>query len=79
MKELRKSIDDVDKNIVLLLAERLSLARRISEFKKERGIPLFQPKREKEILVKITELAKEKGLREDYVKGLFSRMIEESK
>ena len=58
MKELRKKINEIDGEIIQLLAKRLALSPGISQWKKEKNLSIQDKKREKEI---IKELKKEAG------------------
>jgi chorismate mutase/prephenate dehydratase len=46
---LRQGIDDIDNQIVSLLRERARIARKVGEFKKDRGLPFHVISREQEI------------------------------
>ena len=51
----RNKIDEIDDNIVKLLMERFAVVKDIAEYKKERGLDVFQQAREAEILKKISD------------------------
>jgi len=70
LSEIRRDIDQIDQKIVKLLAERLTKAVQIANYKKERQIAQFQPTREKQLLAQKREIAKELGLNEDFVEEL---------
>lgn len=55
VKTLRERVDEVDSELVRLLNERAQLVREMGAYKQEAGIPLFDPKREEEILSKVAE------------------------
>ncbi|NPB06321.1 MAG: prephenate dehydratase [Aquificae bacterium] len=57
---LRQAIDRVDEEILRLLNERARLAKRIGEIKKEKGLPVHVPEREREIFEKLLKLNREK-------------------
>jgi chorismate mutase/prephenate dehydratase len=50
LEKIRKGIDDTDKKIIELLGERAALALEAGRIKKQKGLPIFQPGRESEIL-----------------------------
>lgn len=52
---LRKSINLIDKQILDLINERLSLAKQIGDLKKQSGIQILDSSREKEILERLLE------------------------
>jgi chorismate mutase-like protein len=47
---LRKQIDRLDERLLRLLNTRAGLAARVGELKKRKGLPLFDPRRERQIL-----------------------------
>lgn len=55
VKTLRERVDAVDHELVRLLNERAQLVQEMGAYKQEAGIPLFDPKREEEILSKVAE------------------------
>jgi chorismate mutase/prephenate dehydratase len=56
---LRQAIDEIDEKILDLINQRLSLAKRIGDFKKQGGIQIKDRGREEEILNRLR--AKNKG------------------
>ncbi|MFO7992167.1 MAG: chorismate mutase [Thermoplasmata archaeon] len=48
--ELRERIDQIDKEILKLLHERIAVAKEIGKIKRERGIPITDADREKMVL-----------------------------
>ena len=58
LKKYRQRIDEIDKTILELLIERASLARKIGEIKKQKGLDIHVPEREREILERLLELNK---------------------
>ncbi len=55
MNTLRNAIDDIDSAVLSLLARRLDLAKELGAVKKNAGLPIYDPAREKEILVRLVE------------------------
>ena len=67
LEEIRAKIDDVDERMAELFAERMALARKAAEVKRANGLPIEDPRREKEILER--GAAKFEGAkREDYLR-----------
>lgn len=62
MQELRKEIDSIDKEIVHLIDERMKISLKVGETKKKYNAPIFDPKREKEVIAKKIELLENKEL-----------------
>lgn len=54
LDELRKEIDDVDKNIKALFIKRMEIIEQIAEIKAENNDDIFKPERETEILKSCT-------------------------
>lgn len=57
LKELRERIDRIDARIVEAYTERMETVFLISELKKERGLPIYDPDREKVLLDKVAQQA----------------------
>ena len=55
IKALRERVNEVDHELVRLLNERAQIVQEMGAYKQEAGIPLFDPKREEELLSKIAE------------------------
>ena len=53
MQALRERVDGVDRDLVQSLNERASIVQEIVAIKAEAGVPLFDPKREEEILQRV--------------------------
>jgi chorismate mutase len=52
---LRETIDEIDEKILELINQRLSLAKQIGDFKKQGGIEITDPDREREIVDRLLE------------------------
>ncbi len=62
-----------------LIKERFSVVDKIGEIKKEEGIPVFDPEREKLIKERLCEIADEQGLSKEFVIDLYERIFAESR
>ena len=71
LNEIRESIDEVDKEIVDIIAKRQDLVEKIGEFKKEQDLNTFQVNRWNEVLKSRLEWASEKGLDKDFIEDLY--------
>jgi chorismate mutase/prephenate dehydratase len=58
LKNLRRQIDSIDKNIVRLLNERAKIGSSIGNLKRSKGMAVYSPDREREVLSKIRSLNK---------------------
>lgn len=79
IKQARRHIDRIDTVIITALAERMSLIPDIAEYKKKRNIPVFDEKREVEIMKNLKRIAKEQGLDEGFVEEVFLSIFNEAK
>lgn len=50
LEEIRKEIDDVDKRLLPLFLRRMECAEKVAAVKKERGLPVYNAERERQIL-----------------------------
>ncbi|MBU7043469.1 MAG: chorismate mutase [Theionarchaea archaeon] len=49
LQELRETIDKIDRQLLLLLEERMLVVDEIKTIKKEQGLPIEDPEREKKV------------------------------
>ncbi len=55
VQELRERVDEVDLELIRALSERAQIVQDLARIKFEAGIPIFDPKREEEILRRVVE------------------------
>jgi chorismate mutase-like protein len=79
LDDLRDDIDRVDEVLVRLLNERARVACEIGRLKKELGIEVYQPEREKQVLAHVRSVAAEGPLGADAIARLFERIIDEAR
>jgi chorismate mutase-like protein len=79
LDDLRKNIDRVDEVLVRLLNERARCACEIGRLKKELGVEIYQPDREKQVLDHVRGVAAEGPLGPDAIARLFERIIDEAR
>ncbi len=77
LEESRKKIDEIDRDIVSLFKERMKIAADVAGYKKENGLPIHDPARERQLLSKIAELSEKEF--SDYGKVLYSTIMSLSK
>ena len=75
--DYRAQIDEIDHKLVELFAKRMDVAAGIAAYKKEHGLPVLDPVREREKLQKTVQSAPE-ALR-DYTASLYSLLFELSR
>ncbi|STO56555.1 bifunctional chorismate mutase/prephenate dehydrogenase [Grimontia hollisae] len=78
LTHLRDQIDDVDKQMVELLARRLALVAEVGEVKSKHGLPIYAPDREAAMLASRREEAASKGVPPDLIEDILRRTMRES-
>ncbi|MGF1764557.1 bifunctional chorismate mutase/prephenate dehydrogenase [Aliivibrio kagoshimensis] len=78
LDELRVDIDDVDKQMVELLARRLALVEKVGEVKSKHGLPIYVPEREAAMLASRREEAESKGVPGALIEDILRRTMRES-
>jgi len=79
IREVRDLIDDIDREIVALLARRLLLARRAGRAKAGLGLGIRDARREAELLAERRAWAESNGLDPVVVESLFEQMLRYSR
>ena len=78
LDQCRKDINNLDKSLLELLAQRRAISRKVIEDKLERGLDLRDPKREGEILETLIKAGRELGLDAHFVTRVFHEIIADS-
>ncbi len=78
LDELRHSIDEIDEQIIQLIAKRMDTAREIGEHKKENNIAILQMARWDEVLKRRSDYAQSKGLSSKFAKNYLQEIHNES-
>lgn len=78
IEQLRQQIDQLDSELVELLAKRQQVTKAVGEYKKEVGKPIYDPERESQLIAKRQELAQEKGVSPQLIEDLLRRIMRES-
>ncbi len=73
----REKIDALDKEIVRLFCERMKVSGDVARYKKEKGLPVYVPEREKQLLGKVKELSGDEF--SDYTEALYREILSLSK
>jgi len=76
--DYRKEINRLDSELLRIFNARADLALKIGEIKKELGLPVYDPEREKRIFEAMTD-ANPGPLEDDAITRLFERVIDESR
>lgn len=76
--DLRQRIDWIDEQLVRLLNARAECALQVGHLKKERGMDIYQPAREEEVLGNVQRL-NTGPLDDGAIRRLFERVIDEAR
>ena len=75
---LREAIDSIDQKLLDLLAERVRVVLAVGEYKRQRGVAVYDAERERRIFEALGERA-QPPLDAPTVKRIFERIVDESR
>ena len=78
LEKLREQINQIDDELMQLLSQRMKIADKIGEYKKENNITILQTTRWNEILEKAYKKGKLLGLGEEFIEKYFAAVHMES-
>ena len=78
LKPYRDQIDQLDVQILNLLAQRFEIVRNVGHLKSNKDITIIQSQRAQEVVDHVITIAKEKNIPADLVKNFYLNMIEEA-
>jgi len=78
LSELRTQIDQLDQQLIALLAERAGLTRAVGEYKHRNRLPLYVPEREAQLLGERREQARAAGLDPALLEDILRRVMRDS-
>ncbi len=78
LTELRRQIDEIDNQLLEVLAKRMRVSQEIGQYKKEHNMPVLQTGRYDEILAKRIAMAQSMGMDADFMKQILEAIHEES-
>ena len=76
--ELRNEIDQLDSQLVDLLAKRAKVTTEVGQIKAETGMPVYVPEREKDLIASRREQAQAAQVSPELVEDLLRRIMRES-
>ena len=79
LKRSREEIDKIDRDILDLIAARISLAEEILEAKRVLGMDILDPERERQIIERTRKIAGENGINEDKLVQLMKILMDLNK
>lgn len=74
LKKVRQEINEIDKEMAALFEKRMKAVGNVAEHKKSVGMPIFDEKREKEVVAKNSEYVNDPVIREHYVNFITETM-----
>jgi len=74
---VREQIDRIDHGLVLLLANRFALTRRVGELKAQHGLQALDPERESRKLADIRQICEKHGVNADLVSEILEQVMRE--
>ena len=77
LNQIRQDIDQIDQQLVSLFTQRMALAAQVADYKKQHGLPIYVPAREREILRRVAEQAGPEM--EGYTRSMYSMLFELSR
>ncbi len=77
LEKYRETINDIDKEMASLFEKRMGCAKLIAEYKKEKGLPVKDEKREAVLILRNKGLLKDRSL-EDYYETFFKSILDVS-
>lgn len=78
LPELRVHIDEIDRAIVQLLADRMNVCREVAEIKEQTGATVIQPQRVRDVLASRRQWAIDAGVDADFAEQLFRILLSET-
>lgn len=77
LEKYREVINDIDKEMAALFEKRMGCAKLIAEYKKEKGLPVKDEKREAVLILRNKGLLSDRSL-EDYYEKFFKSVLDVS-
>lgn len=78
LDEFRAQLNMLDEKLITILSERYEICRAVADFKKEHEIPMMQPDRVEEVKKRCAAMAENKNINPDFVRNLYTLIIEEA-
>ncbi|MFD0965815.1 bifunctional chorismate mutase/prephenate dehydrogenase [Seminibacterium arietis] len=78
LQELRAEIDQLDRELLQLIEKRLSLVKKVGELKHKKGLPIYVPDREADMLLARRKEAENIGVSAELIEDVLRRLMRES-
>lgn len=77
LEEIREKIDTLDRELTALLVKRMEITKEVAAYKQQHDLPIYHPKREQEVLEKVSGLCGEEY--RHAVTAIYQCIMDESK
>lgn len=77
LQEYRARIDELDEQLICLLAERFEITKAVGELKAKSGLPAADPQREKDQIAQLHEVARREGMDPIFGEKVFRLIVDE--
>lgn len=78
LEDLRKQINEIDGQIVDLLAKRMKVVKKVGEYKKKNNLSFFDKVQFEKLLKSKLEKARKHGLSQDLINKIYQAIHEEA-
>lgn len=78
LEQMRRQIDELDRQVLELYGRRMGISERIGRLKKQHDISILQPDRWAKIVAKALSSGEDQGLSPDFIRSLFKVIHDES-
>ena len=75
LAQCRSEIEEVDRRLIALLAQRVALGRKTATLKRAAGLPILDPQREAEVIRRAVATAREHELPVEAVREMFWQVV----
>lgn len=79
LNKIRNKINKIDNNLIKLLSQRQKVSKEIGIFKLKNNLPIYNPKREQEVIENLSTLAKKNKLDPKLIQKIFKTIFTYSK
>jgi chorismate mutase len=75
LEQVRRDIEQLDQQLIALIAHRVALSRQVGVLKRSAGMPTLDPAREASVLRRAASQARDAGLSSEPVREIFWHVI----
>jgi chorismate mutase len=79
LQKIRDDIDETDREIIRLLVRRCVFSEKVSKIKQKEGLPVFDGKREIDLLKEMEEYSQKLGMSAEFTKPIFQEILHQSR